>query len=198
MHAVATGQNGRSKMVEDTDGALLAAVGAGDMAAFERLHRRFHRRVAGFALRMTRRHDLAEEIAEDTLLAVWRGASGFRGQSRASTWIFGIAYRMALRALRKTAKDRLHDEIDDSLPAERTGTDEVEMLFARRQVLAAVAQLPLEQRATVELTYYYGYKLTEIAEITGCPVGTVKTRMFHARAKLRALLRDMPEDKGGR
>ncbi|MEO0821832.1 MAG: sigma-70 family RNA polymerase sigma factor [Pseudomonadota bacterium] len=173
---------------EETDLALLVATAQGDMSAFERLHRRFHPRLFGFALRLTDRHDLAEEVVNDTMMTVWRKAAAFQARSRASTWIFGIAYRIALKARHRRRGDRLHDEIDDEMPAERTGTQEVEALFDRKQVAAALRLLPTKQRATVELTYFYGYALAEIAEITDCPVGTVKTRMFHARARLREIL----------
>ncbi|MEM1346108.1 MAG: sigma-70 family RNA polymerase sigma factor [Pseudomonadota bacterium] len=172
-----------------TDKALLAATAKGDLAAFERLHQRYYGRINAFALRLTRRPELAEEVAGDTLMAVWKSAESFRGEAKPSTWILGIAYRMALRACRKAKRDALHDEIDDDLPAERTGSEEVETLFQRKAIAAAMERLSPEQRATVELTYFYGYRLTEIAEITGCPVGTVKTRMFHARARLRELLK---------
>ncbi|MEM6679592.1 MAG: sigma-70 family RNA polymerase sigma factor [Pseudomonadota bacterium] len=181
---------------DTSDAALLEATGAGDLAAFERLHRRFHRRLFGFAQRLTDRPELAEEVVSDTMLAVWRGASGFRGDSRPSTWIFGIAYRVAMRALSKTAHEKLHDEIDDEIEADRSGTDEVETLMQRRHIVAALRSLPPHQRATVELTYFYGYRLTEIAEITGCPVGTVKTRMFHARARLKGLLAGQLQEVG--
>ncbi|MEM7500349.1 MAG: sigma-70 family RNA polymerase sigma factor [Pseudomonadota bacterium] len=181
----------------DDDLALLAAVATGDMSAFETLHGRYHRRVFGFALRLTGRFEVAEEVVGDTMMVVWRRAADFEGRSKVSTWILGIAYRTALKARKRAAVENLHDEIDDDLPAERTGPEELDALFERRQVMAALRQLPTEQRAIVELTYYYGYKLIEIAQITDCPVGTVKTRMFHARAKLRGLLGGRAMAEGG-
>ena len=91
------------------------------MAAFERLHRRFHRRVFGFALRLTERFELAEEVVNDTMMTVWRKAMDFEGRSKVSTWILGIAYRTAIKARRRSAPERLHDELDDQLQADRTG-----------------------------------------------------------------------------
>ncbi|MEM6971224.1 MAG: RNA polymerase sigma factor [Pseudomonadota bacterium] len=173
---------------DDTDMALIEAVAGGDMRAFERLHRRFHKRIHGFVLRLVRRPDIADEAANDTMVAVWKQAGGFRGDSRASTWIFGIAYRTALAATRKIARHEGHAEADEAIPAARSGTELVEAAFLGRDILAALAQLPVSQRATVVLTHHYGYRLTEIAEITGCPTGTVKTRMFHARNRLKQLL----------
>ncbi|MGF1501768.1 MAG: RNA polymerase sigma factor [Paracoccaceae bacterium] len=173
---------------EEADAALLQAVAAGDRGAFRRLHARYHRRVLGFAIRIVQSLDLADEVASDALMVVWKKAESFRGEARPSTWIYGITYRTALRALRQRRRTAHHVEIDDNLPAETTGPEEIERLFDRKAVAAALDALSPEQRATVQLTYFYGYRLTEIAEITGCPVGTVKTRMFHARARLRSVL----------
>ncbi len=181
----------RAKPAE-ADAALIAAVATGDIAAFERLHKRYHRRVFGFALRLTGRFDLAEEVVNDTMMTVWRKASGFEGRSKVSTWILGVAYRTAIKARRKSEPERLHDELDEQMQTDRTGLDEIEIIFDRERIAAALQRLPIEQRAIVELTYHYGYKLAEIAQITECPVGTVKSRMFHARAKLRALLSERP------
>ncbi|MEM6943501.1 MAG: sigma-70 family RNA polymerase sigma factor [Pseudomonadota bacterium] len=182
---------------ESADLALLRATAAGDLQAFERLHRRYHPKVFGFALRLTERFEAAEEVVEDTMMVVWRKASEFRGAARPSTWIFGIAYRIALKARKRLAVDRLHDEIDPDMPSAQGGMETVEMVFERSRVVAALQRLPLQQRATVELTYYHGYRLSEIAEITDCPLGTVKTRMFHARAKLRELLGERDDVVGG-
>ncbi|MEL6264870.1 MAG: sigma-70 family RNA polymerase sigma factor [Pseudomonadota bacterium] len=175
-------------MAEDTDAQLLEAIAGGDMRAFERLHRRYHRKLHGFILRLVRRPDVADEAANDTMVAVWRQAASFRGDSRASTWIFGIAYRTALASTRKLVRHEGHDEADDAIPAAQSGTELVEAAFLGREILAALEKLPMTQRATVILTHHFGYRLTEIAAITGCPEGTVKTRLFHARARLRTLL----------
>ncbi len=172
----------------DTDASLLAATARGDVAAFERLHRRFHARLFGFAVRITGRAEAAEEAVADTLMVVWRKAGDFRGDSRPSTWIFGIAYRIAMKARRRLAPEALHEEVDERIADATTGPETIEALFERKRIAAALRRLPPEQRAAVELTYFHGYKLTEVAAIQDCPVGTVKTRMFQARAKLRAIL----------
>ncbi|MEM6549439.1 MAG: sigma-70 family RNA polymerase sigma factor [Pseudomonadota bacterium] len=179
-------------MPEETDHQLLNAVAAGDVHAFERLYRRYFRKVIGFAARITDRADLAEEVASDTLMTVWRSAERFEGRSRPSTWIFGIAYRIALKARTKRGPEERYQELDDQFPAESTGTEEVERLFLREQMGRALRTLSPEHRAVIELTYYYGHHYTEIAEIVGCPVGTVKTRMMHARRNLKQVLSAAP------
>ena len=183
---------------DEVDAALLAATAQGDVRAFERLYRRFHGRVYGFAQRLTDRSDLADEVVTDTMMAVWRKAGAFEGRSRPSTWILGIAYRVAMKARSRVAPDRFNDPIDDVEGTLEADTHASESVCQRLQIAGALRHLPADQRATVELTYYHGYRLTEIAEITGCPVGTVKTRMFHARAKLRRLLGEDPKTNGAR
>ncbi len=168
--------------------ALLRRVAAKDRKAFEALYHLYYRRLFGYLLKLTRRADLIEEVLNDVMLAVWNGASGFDGRSRASTWIFGIAYHKALKALA-----RRPEEPDE--PADRpepVDAEEPESLAARRELAGvlgrALGALPPDQRAVVELTYYYGLPYQEIAEIVGCPVNTVKTRMFHARRRLKEML----------
>ncbi|MEO0762384.1 MAG: sigma factor-like helix-turn-helix DNA-binding protein, partial [Pseudomonadota bacterium] len=97
-------------------------------------------------------------------------------------------YRTALASTRKLVRHEGHDEADEAIPAAQSGTELVEAAFLGREILAALEKLPMTQRATVILTHHFGYRLTEIAAITGCPEGTVKTRLFHARARLRTLL----------
>lgn len=187
-----TGQGGEewSAKGRDTrdseDCALLAGIARGEMQSFERLYRRYYGRVFGFAGRITQRMDTAEEVVNDTMLTVWRKAESFAGRSRVSTWIFGIAYRKALRARSRTRP--AHEELELEEVADPVQSERLEAIFSRDQLAQALNRLPPEQRAVVELTYVHGYKYTEIAEIADCPVGTVKTRMRHAREKLRNML----------
>lgn len=166
--------------------ALLARVASGEMDAFERFYREYHRRVVSFAFRTTRRLDLAEEVASDTLMTVWRKADSFAGRSKVSTWVFGIAYRKALKALSKAARTPIPVDPHEMAEPEPEESADLAAVDTDRHLAAAVAKLPPEQRAVVALTYAYGYKYEEIARIVGCPVGTVKTRMRAARLKLRA------------
>lgn len=178
-------------MPPDDELALLRQVAAKDRRAFEALYHLYYRRLFGYLLRITRRADLVEEVLNDVMLAVWKGAAGFDGRSRPSTWIFGIAYHKALKALA-----RRPDEGDpEEGGPEPVDGDEPESLAARRELATvlgrALGALPPDQRAVVELAYYHGLGYTEIAEIVGCPVNTVKTRMFHARRRLREILPDL-------
>ncbi|HEY7642137.1 MAG TPA: sigma-70 family RNA polymerase sigma factor [Steroidobacteraceae bacterium] len=162
---------------------LLRQVATGDRAAFKELYLIYHRRLARFLMRMTSRHDLIEEVINDTLWTVWLKAGDFRGDSLVSTWIVGITYRRALKALRRhgTARPMVVEEV--AVAPDVQAEDE------NRQWLGqALAELPLEQRMVMEFSYLMGHSCEEIAQIMQCPVNTVKTRMFHAREKLRRSL----------
>jgi RNA polymerase sigma-70 factor, ECF subfamily len=165
---------------------LIAKVADGDRKAFEELYYLYHRRLARFLTRLTRRYDVAEEVVNDTFWVVWRKAGTFRGDSQPSTWILGIAYRKARNAFRATARLAEKNLQVDQLPlTEETPADAEEL---RDWLGRALAELPVEQRLAVELCYELGYSCEEIATIMDCPVNTVKTRLFHARAKLQRLL----------
>ena len=166
--------------------ALVARVAEGDRRAFEELYHLYHRRMARFLTRLTHRYDLAEEVINDTFWVVWRKARDFRGDSQPSTWILGIAYRKARNALRAASRGAAQNLDEEFLPLTSEEPFRAEEL--RDWLGQALAQLPVEQRLAVELCYELGYSCQEIATIMNCPVNTVKTRLFHARAKLQKLL----------
>ncbi len=179
---------------------LIARVAEGDRRAFEELYNLYHRRMARFLTRLTHRYDVAEEIINDTFWVVWRKAREFRGDSQPSTWILGIAYRKARNAFRSAA--RLQEKNLAAVPEPLTNDEPASAEELRDWLGQALAQLPVEQRLAVELCYELGYSCEEIAAIMNCPVNTVKTRLFHARAKLQKLLPQLagtavPGDAGG-
>jgi RNA polymerase sigma-70 factor (ECF subfamily) len=159
---------------------------AGDREALRELYLIYQRHLAGFLLRFTRRQDVVEEVINDTLYVVWCKAAEFRGDSQLSTWIMGIAYRCALKTLRRRGHQLFYAVPieNEALPA----PDELDAAETAEWLALAMQQLSREQRVTLELAYGQGYSCEEIAEIMDCPVSTVKTRMFHARGKLRTLL----------
>jgi RNA polymerase sigma-70 factor (ECF subfamily) len=169
------------------DIALLRQVAAGDRRAFDALYCLYWPRLTRFLDQLTRRPHLVEELVNDTLLVVWRKAPGFEGKARVSTWIFAIAYRKALKAL-KRREPFSETEAMDQIAGEDDPERDAMQVQKRRELSRALATLPAEQRAVVELTYYHDYAYAEIAQILGCPVDTVKTRMFHARRKLRLIV----------
>jgi RNA polymerase sigma factor (sigma-70 family) len=173
---------------DEEEVALLREVSARNREAFDQLYHAYYFRLSRFLERLVYRPDLVEEIVNDTMLVVWRRAGTFNDTSRVSTWIFGIAYKTALKALNRAGRTEPYDAGEE--PSEAEDTPERRCISQERGVAiqTALAALSPEQRAVVELTYYHGYAYPEIAQILGCPVDTVKTRMFHARRKLKPLL----------
>jgi RNA polymerase sigma-70 factor, ECF subfamily len=174
-----------SNIATRRDSKLLERIAEGDSRALEELYLGYHPRLARFLWRVTPRYENVEEIINDTFLVVWQRARDFRGASQVSTWIIGIAYRIALKSVRQQeGPSRLQAaEIAAEQFVDPTPASEMQDWVARGMSL-----LPLEQRLTLELAYHMGHSLQEISVITDCPVGTVKARMFHAREKLRHYL----------
>jgi RNA polymerase sigma factor (sigma-70 family) len=135
------------------------------------------------------------------MLVVWRKAGTFNHGSRVFIWLFAIAYRRVLKALKHAPDPGVEVALTEDPAQVDSGLEQsVVERDTARHLRTALATLSADQRAVVELTYYHGYAYREIAQIVGCPVDTVKTRMFHARRKLRDLLaytrenRDEPVD----
>jgi RNA polymerase sigma-70 factor, ECF subfamily len=172
---------------ESHDSMLLRRIAQQDRRALEELYNAYYRRLSRFLQRLTPRYEFAEEIINDTFFVVWNKACDFRGASRISTWIMGIAYRRALRSLRdeRHAGGPGHEELqEDSGSTDELGTSN----DTQDWVAHGLRTLPAEQRIALELAYFMGHSCEEIAAITECPVSTVKARMFHAREKLRKIL----------
>lgn len=179
---------------DSLDRTLLSQVAAADRSSFDDLYRRYYPRLVNFAMRSTSRPDLAEEVAADTLFTVWRKAGSFRGKSKVSTWIFGIAYRKSLKALTKTVKRENRSGGDVENAPETAEPPNQNAVIFKDQVQVALKELPVEQRTVVILTYIYGYKYEEISTIVGRPVNTIKTRMRAARLRLHAVFGESPAD----
>jgi len=184
--------NGRELEVAiEGDLVLLRRIADGDRAAFHDLFETYYHRLLRFSARLLNDRQLVEEVVNDTMLVVWRKAASFNARSRVSTWIFGIAYRLAMKALaarqlRARVVDdsdgAIHDEAVLSVAAQFEDTETRELLEA------AILRLSPEQQAVLKLAYFMGHSCAEIAAIVACPVNTVKTRLFKARGRLRAIL----------
>jgi RNA polymerase sigma-70 factor (ECF subfamily) len=178
MRSVKAGKSGDTANAAEV--LLLRRVAENDRDAFDELFENYHPRLFTFLFRLTRSHGSAEELANDVLLTLWKDAGRFRGESKVSTWVFGIAYRQALAHLRKRKlklvpffeKDAVDNETDARLEREDW-------------VRQGIEDLPPKQKLTVMLVYFLGLSCEETAGVTGVPVSTVKTRMFHARRKLK-------------
>jgi RNA polymerase sigma-70 factor (ECF subfamily) len=169
------------------DCELLRLIALGDRRALEHLYFDYHGRLGQFLSRLTGRRDAIEEAINDTFLIVWQKAAQFRGDSRASTWIMGIAWRCGLKALRRSGP--LPPEHGEATIDSAAATDSTLASEELREWLdSGLRTLPFEQRVTMEMAYFLGHSCEEIAAIMSCPINTVKARMFQARIKLRNLL----------
>ena len=196
-------------MQEDVDDAsLLRATARRDRQAFESLYRRYASRLGGYLYKMLRRDDLVEEAFNDVMIVVWRNAGRFDGRARVSTWLFGIAHNKALKTLERVRRHREVASFEDDdtpdlellqNPDEGSNPERQADLHDLGRALGdALSALSPEQRGVVELTFNEGFSYAEIADVTGVPVNTVKTRMFHARKRLaKALAALEPGALGG-
>jgi len=177
--------------VDAHERVLLARVCDRDAGSFEQLYRDYYPRLYRFALRMLGRSDAVDEVVNETMFVVWQRAATYNGNCKVSTWIFGIAYNKARgRAGEPGAiEDSLEDEQADADASEDDG-HWLGRLETREMLESALRVLSAEQRAVVELGYFFGLGYREIAAIVHCPENTVKTRMYHARRRLARCLRD--------
>ncbi len=163
-------------------------MGLGDQGAFERLYKQYYGYLYRFVYRVTRRPEFVDDVINEVMFVVWEKAAGVVPRAKASTWILGIANNKALQAVSRgrppgngayVGEEEAEQISDDELAVRQLETDN--LLFT------ALCSLAPEQRSVLELVYYHGLHYSEIAEVMDCPENTVKTRMFHARRRLRAL-----------
>jgi RNA polymerase sigma factor (sigma-70 family) len=174
--------------VED-DRHLVAQIAHGEKHALEELYARYQRPIFTYLLQLTADYGLAEEILQDTLVAVWKGARSFEGRASVLTWLIGIARRQAHNALRQHKIIPTDEAELVSLPA----TDPEPEAFAlasvaRDELTAAFKQLPILHREVLMLVLVQEFSYEEAARVLAIPVGTVKSRLSHAKLALRTIL----------
>src|SRR5690349_16954214 len=184
---------------ELTDHELLQAHVAGDPDAFATLFRRHRDRLWAVALRTMGNPEDAADGLQDGMIAAYRRAGSFRGEAAVTTWLHRVVVNACLDRLRAAKVRRaepLPEDLDDfgdrgSLSTSTAEADPADLAVAderRRMVLAALDQLPADQRAALVLVDMEGYPVAEVAEMLDCPVGTVKSRCSRGRIRLAALL----------
>jgi len=138
--------------------------------------------------RMTARGEDIEEIINDTFMVVWTHAAAFRSESLVSTWIFGIAYRLTMRSLRRPKIQLPRWSV--GIPKEQC-TDPAPDTETTNWLECALGRLSVKLRTTMTLAYQMGFSIEEISKITKTPTGTVESRMLHARLRLRELVEEL-------
>jgi len=156
-----------------------------DELALAELYKRYKHQIACFLRRKMCDIVLIEEVYNEVMLTVWQKAISFRGESKVSTWLFGIAYRTRLAHSKKETKHK-HVGADELIECIHVD-DQAETSIAD-SIHAAMSELSERHRTVIELSYFHGYNTLEIASIVDSPQNTIKTRLFHARKKLRKFL----------
>lgn len=162
---------------------------SGDRGAFERLHQRWHPRLARAALRYTGSAEAARDLSQDCWLGIWKGLGRLRDPKRFRAYIFGVLHRRGADHIRVAMAARAHRRPEEAAPEPSEPARQNES-SALKQAFAA---LPPNQRLAAHLHFVEGLTLSEIAEAQSIPTGTAKSRLFHARRQLKAALTDYPE-----
>ena len=176
------------------DAQLLKRIGRGDRQALSELYARYQRVLFAYLLQLTPDYGLAEELLQDTLVAVWKSAHSFEGRSSVLTWLIGIARRQAHNTLRQRHISLADLSEVESMAATDLEPEEVALAgVARAELTEAFRQLTPVHREVLLLTFVQELSYQETATILDVPVGTVKSRLSNARRALRAIL-DAKED----
>jgi RNA polymerase sigma-70 factor, ECF subfamily len=167
----------------------LAEIAQGRESALESFYRHYHAQVQQFALRLVNNNADAAEIANETMLEVWRAAARFAGDSRVRTWLFGIVNHRAIDLLRR--RRRVHSNELEDIADESPACSVADVIGGAQDaglVRHCVSQLPERQRAVVHLAFFEELSYPEVAEVLNVPLGTIKTRILHAKQRLQHCL----------
>jgi RNA polymerase sigma-70 factor, ECF subfamily len=168
---------------------LIERIAAGDRAALADLYEQYRRPLLAYLRLLTSDLGLAEEILQDTLLAVWNGAGGYAPRSSVRAWLFGIARRRARDSLRRRTFRFVDVAALEAMPASDPEPEDAAIAAAAHESLtAAIAGLPLAHRETLVLAFAHGLSHQELSETLGVPIGTVKSRLNAAKRMVRAIL----------
>ena len=186
-----------------TDEELVTLSMGGDSESFNQLVLRWERPIYALAYRTLGREDEARDVCQETFLRAYRALPGFKGEAKFSSWIYRIALNLCrdwMRKKRRTPVMQAPEGVDLADLADRAAArgpvESIETLVARRQlsqrVAVAMRTLPEEQRTAIVLKEYHGLTFQEIAEMQGCPLSTVKTRLYQGLSVLRKQLAERP------
>jgi RNA polymerase sigma-70 factor, ECF subfamily len=174
---------------ERSGSELIRSIAQGDRDAMRALFVQHRLRVYRFALRLVGDKEAAEDLMSEVFLEVWRRAGTFEGRCRVATWLLSIARNRALSMLRRRSRETPNSAMVEAIPDH---ADDPEMVVQKLQQVAILGHclslLSPAHREVIDLVYYHGRSIDEVAAIIGAPQGTVKTRVFHARNHIARLL----------
>lgn len=182
--------------ISSSDEELIRAISGGNRHAMKLLYARHSVRVFRLALRFVADESVAEDLLNDVFLDVWRKAGALTGHSQVSTWLLAIARNKAIAVTRRRSWGPLNDNICETI---QDGADNSETVMGKSQTRSLLFQcltnLSPAHREVIDLVYYHGKSIDEVAEIIRVPPNTVKTRMFYARNHLAKLLAEARLDR---
>jgi RNA polymerase sigma-70 factor, ECF subfamily len=184
-----------------TDEELVARAQGGDVDSFNQLILRWERPIYALAYRVIGREEDARDVSQEAFLRAYRALPGFKGQAKFSSWLYRIALNLCRDWIRKQRRAPVQQMPEGVDPVEMAGeagpVESIEELVARKELSAVVSEamalLPEEQRTAIILKEYHGMTFQEIADLQGCPLSTVKTRLYHGLTVVRRHL-----EKNGR
>ena len=176
-----------------TDEELVSRSMAGDTDSFNELILRWERPIYALAYRVIGREEDARDVCQDTFLRAYRALPGFKGEAKFSSWLYRIALNLCRDWIRRQRRAPVLQMPEGADPVEMAGergpVESIETLVARRELSSVVEEamklLPEEQRTAIILKEYHGMTFQEIADLQGCPLSTVKTRLYQGLTVLR-------------
>jgi RNA polymerase sigma-70 factor (ECF subfamily) len=185
----------KMEQFKDMDAQLIDEVGKGNQAAFDILFSKYNNKLYASLLAFTKSQDLAEDLTQKTFIRVWKKIETFRGDSSLFTWIYRIAINLAKNEFSsKRAKNQgITDNIDDTYDLESSvSSPESHAIEAEsmQAVMDFIASLPTDLREAISLREFDGKSYEEIAQITGSPIGTVRSRIFRAREEILNFMKE--------
>ncbi|MFL5875875.1 MAG: RNA polymerase sigma factor [Solirubrobacteraceae bacterium] len=186
-------QSSESALQSLADEELMALVAKGQARAFETIYERHGGVAFSLAYRMCGSRSLAEDVAQEAFLSIWRSGGRYdRARGSVRTWVLGIVHNRAIDALRRTVVQERRRASDEGIEERFEARERTEVEAARREeastIRGMIQTLPDEQSRVIELAYFGGFTHSEIAEMLGAPIGTVKGRMRLGLEKLRGQL----------
>lgn len=186
----------------DSDTYLVERALDSDLAAFEKLVARYQTKIVSYAARMLSDHDEAEDVAQEVFIKAYRSLESFRGASSFSTWLYRIATNLCIdRARKRSRSPQQAYSLDEPIDKEEEGASRevpdssgepsknIEREELRQQVRGTVAEMPEKLRSVLVMCDIQGMSYDDAAKVIECPIGTVKSRLFHARADLARRMR---------
>ena len=186
-------QSSESGVQSLADEELMALVAKGQARAFETIYERHGGAAFSLAYRMCGSRSLAEDVAQEAFLSIWRSGGRYdRARGSVRTWVLGIVHNRAIDALRRTVVHERRRASDEGIEERFEARERTDVEAARREEASTIRgmlqTLPDEQSRVIELAYFGGFTHSEIAEMLGAPIGTVKGRMRLGLEKLRGQL----------